>query len=56
MQLERYFKNEPKQPFFNRLGQLLKTNKIAKIATVAGIDLTKISDGDAGEHTARITM
>ena len=34
MQLERYFKNEPNQPFFNRLGQLLKTNKIVKIAEI----------------------
>ena len=34
MELERYFKNEPKHPFFNRLGQLLKTNKIVKIAEI----------------------
>ncbi len=31
MQLEHYFKTQPKHTFLNTLGQLLKTNKLAKI-------------------------
>lgn len=31
MQLEHYFKKESKHSFFNKLGYLLKTNKLAKI-------------------------
>ncbi len=30
--------------------------QVEKIATVAGVDLTKITDSDAGEHTAKITV
>ncbi len=29
---------------------------VAKVATVAGVDLTKISDSESGEHTAKITV
>ena len=35
---------------------ILQEPDVEKIATVAGVDLTKISDSDAGEHTARITV
>lgn len=35
---------------------IMKQDKVAKIATVAGIDLTKINEREAGEHTAIITV
>ncbi len=35
---------------------LLSLPDVTKIATVAGIDRTKINDSEAGEHTARITV
>jgi membrane protease YdiL (CAAX protease family) len=34
MQLEKYFKREPKHAFFNKLGQLLKINKFVKIIEI----------------------
>ena len=34
MQLKKYFNREPKKAFFNKLGQLLKTNKFVKIAEI----------------------
>lgn len=36
--------------------ELLQDEEIKQIATVAGIDLTKINDTEAGEHTAKITV
>ena len=35
---------------------LMNLPEVTKIATVAGIDRTKINDSEAGEHTARITV
>ena len=35
---------------------LLSLPTVTKVATVAGIDKTKINDSEAGEHTARLTV
>ncbi len=35
---------------------LLNLPNVTKVATVAGIDKTKINDTEAGEHTARLTV
>ena len=35
---------------------ILKYPRVAQVATVAGVDLTRITDSEAGEHTARITV
>ncbi len=35
---------------------ILKHPKVEKISTVAGVDLTKVTDSEAGEHTAKITV
>ncbi|NOX37240.1 MAG: efflux RND transporter permease subunit [Calditrichaeota bacterium] len=35
---------------------ILEEPHVEKIATVAGFDLTKINDSEAGEHTAKITV
>ena len=37
-------------------GMILQDPRVEKIATVAGVDVTKINDSEAGEHTARITV
>ncbi len=35
---------------------ILQNEEVEKIATVAGVDLTQVSNTEAGEHTARITV
>lgn len=35
---------------------IMKEPEVEKISTVAGVDLTKISDTESGEHTAKITV
>ena len=42
MQLEYLFKRESKQAFFNKLGQLLKTNKFVKTIEIILVFITPI--------------
>ena len=35
---------------------ILNEPEVEKISTVAGVDLTKVSDSESGEHTAKITV
>jgi len=35
---------------------ILAHEDVAQIATVAGVDITKVSDSESGEHTAKITV
>ncbi len=35
---------------------ILQNGEVEKIATVAGVDLTQVSNSEAGEHTAKITV
>ncbi|MCK6619195.1 MAG: efflux RND transporter permease subunit [Calditrichaceae bacterium] len=35
---------------------ILDEPEVEKISTVAGVDLTKVSDSESGQHTARITV
>ncbi len=36
--------------------QILESPRVARVATVAGVDLTRVTDREAGEHTARLTV